>query len=398
MEYVIIFAVGTCFGATMAFVIFATRRKQDSENLLGKVKESLGELSLNALSKNTDEFLKIAGEKFTSQRQMGEKELEGKKELIDQTLSSMKEEMQTVKRIITDFEADRNRSYGELTSQLTETAKQTKELHETTGKLQIALAGSSARGKWGEKAAEDILKFCGFLENIDYLKQKQMDTGNSRPDFTFRLPQEFWLNMDVKFPWDNYHKFCICEGEIERKQYAGQFLKDVRDKIKEVTKREYIDPAARTVDYVLLFIPNEQVFRFVHENDDEVFQYALEKKVIICSPFTLYAVLVLIRQAMENFKLEKAATEILSVLGAFNKQWGKYLECFEKLGKKIKEVQDEFDDLTGTRRKMLDAQIKKVNKLIKQKDIPEIPMIEDESFQQEQSAQDDEHSDERALP
>jgi DNA recombination protein RmuC len=112
----------------------------------------------------------------------------------------------------------------------------------------------------------------------------------------------------------------------------------------------------------------------------------------------LYAILAVIRQAVDNFNLEKTAAQILSLLGTFNKQWDAFLKSLEKMGKKIDEAQNEFHALTTTRRKQLDRPLKQIEDLRKQKGIPldavlpEGEVVDDlqdnpEGHQEEQSSQ-----------
>jgi len=398
MEYLAVFIVGVVFGSVVVFVIQRLRmreakeiarelisqsesqRGQDVEALISRIKESFGALSLEALSKNTGEFLKLADATLSKQTQMGEKELEGKKKLIDQTLVAMKGDLQKVQNLVTGFEKDREKKFGELASQLKSTAEQTGKLQETTSQLRSALASSKVRGQWGERMAEDVLRLAGFIEGINYRKQKTLETVGTRPDYTFLLPQNLIVNMDVKFPLDNYLRFLDADGDSEKEKYKSQFLKDVRGRIKEVTTREYINPAENTVDYVIVFIPNEQVYAFINENDSSVLDEALKQKVILCSPITLYAILAVIRQAVDNFNLEKTAAQILSLLGTFEKQWTAFLKSLEKMGKKIDEAQKEFNILTSTRRNQLERPLRQIEDLRKQKGIlPELLLDEEDT-------------------
>jgi len=98
---------------------------------------------------------------------------------------------------------------------------------------------------------------------------------------------------------------------------------------------------------------------------------ALRNKVILCSPTTLYAILAIIRQAVDNFNLEKTASEIMSLLGGFNKQWDAFVSSFDKMGKRIEEAQNEFNNLTSTRRNQLERSLRKIEDLRKQKNLPE---------------------------
>ncbi len=346
-----------------------SQKTQDLEILLNKVKDSFGSLSMEALSKNTSEFLKLANESLSKQTQSGEKDLEGKKKLIDQTLQTMKTDLQKVEKLVTNLEKDRENKFGELNSQLKFTAEQTGKLQETTKQLHSALTSTKARGQWGERMAEDVLKMAGFIEGINYLKQKTLIESSGRPDFTFLLPQNLKLNMDVKFPLDNYLHYLETESENDRTKYKTQFLKDVRSRIKEVTTRNYINPAENTVDYMIVFIPNEQVYAFINENDLSLLDVALKNKVILCSPLTLYAILAVIRQGVENFNLEKTAAEILSLLGTFGKQWEAFQDSLERMGKRIDDTQNEFTKLTTTRKNQLERPLRKIEELRKQKGI-----------------------------
>jgi DNA recombination protein RmuC len=354
-----------------------SQKVQDLEVLINRVKESFGALSQEVLSKSTGEFLKLADATLSKQTQMGEKELEGKKKLIDQTLVAMKGDLQKVQDLVTGFEKDREKKFGELANQLKSTAEQTGKLQETTSQLRTALASSKVRGQWGERMAEDVLRMAGFVEGINYRKQKTLETVGTRPDYTFLLPQDLTVNMDVKFPLDNYMRYLDADGETDKERHKNQFIKDVRGRIKEVTTREYINPAENTVDYVIVFIPNEQVYAFINENDSSVLDEALKHKVILCSPITLYAVLAVIRQAVDNFNLEKTAAQIMSLLGTFNKQWVNFLKSLEKMGKKIEEAQNEFNVLTSTRRNQLERPLRQIEDLRKQKGLfPELSLDE----------------------
>ena len=392
MEHLVVFIIGVIFGAAIVLIINWLRRReaqtiaqelisqvesqkiQDLEILINRIKESFGSLSLVALSKNSEEFLKLAGETLSKQMQIGEKELEGKKKLIDQTLEAMKVDLQKVQDLVTQFEKDRERKFGELANQLKLTAEQTGKLQETANKLYTALASTRVRGQWGERMAEDVLRLAGFIEGINYLKQKTLET--TRPDYTFLLPQNLKVNMDVKFPLDNYLRYLEAGEESQKEMYKTQFLKDARRRIMEVTTRDYINPEENTLDYVIVFIPNEQVYAFIIENDRSLLDEALKNKVILCSPITLYAVLAVIRQAVDNFNLEKTTAKILSLLGAFNKQWSAFLKSLEKMGKKIEEAQNEFLILTTTRRKQLERPLREIEDLRKQKGIAEASLIE----------------------
>jgi DNA recombination protein RmuC len=361
MGYIAIFVVGAVLGAVVVFLINRFHRKD--------MEKSFSALSFDALRKNSDEFLKLAYETLAKQTQTGVGELEGKKKLIDQTLEAIKGDLQKVEKLVTEFDGERKKAFGEVSKQLEFTAQQTGKLQETTGKLQAALGNTKVRGQWGERMAEDILQLVGFVENVNYTKQKTQEIAKTRPDYTFLLPQNLKVNMDVKFPLDNYLNYLNAEAETDRESYKQKFIADTRQKIKEVKTRDYINPEENTVDYALMFIPNEQVFCFVHENCGSIVDDALKDKVILCSPVTLFAVLCVMRQAVQIFTLESTAADILSLLDAFNKQWDLFKTSMDKMGKKIEEAQKEYNSLVTTRSSQLERPLRKIEDLKLQKGI-----------------------------
>ncbi|MEI7590316.1 MAG: DNA recombination protein RmuC [Deltaproteobacteria bacterium] len=348
------------------------QHKESVNEMAERMRASFGTLSLEALSKSTDQFLKLAKISFEQERSVTGSELEGKKALIDGQLKRIMEEMETVRKFTQDAEKDRMEKYGEITKQIKITGETIGSLTQTTGALKEVLASSKARGQWGERMAEDVLHMAGFVEGINYQKQKKLAHSDTIPDFTFILPRDLSLNMDVKFPLDNYLRFIEAEATTDKEMYRSNFMKDVKDKIKEVATRGYISPADGTVDCALCFIPNEQVLSFIHEydNNNTINNEAIKRKIVICSPVTIFAVLALIRQATENFALEKTSNKILSLLGDFRKQWDGFCEGMDKVGKRIEDAHKEYDALSTTRRRALEKPLNKIDDIRKQEGIP----------------------------
>ncbi|KQC15985.1 MAG: hypothetical protein APR56_10880 [Methanosaeta sp. SDB] len=270
--------------------------------------------------------------------------------------------MESLSELVNELEKDRVEKFGELAGKLQEVSRSAAQLNETTDMLRRALANTKARGQWGERMAEDVLRAAGFTEGINYQRQLTLEDG-SRPDFTFMLPKGLLLNMDVKFPYDNYLRYLEAEGREGKEGSCKAFLRDVRARVREVSTRSYIDPEKGTVDYALLFIPNEQVYAFIHEQDPSLLDEALAKRVVLCSPVTLYAVLAVIRQAVDNFALEETSREILSLYGVFRKQWEAFMDKLDLLGKRLFEAQKEYDTLMTTRRRSLDRSLERIENL-----------------------------------
>jgi DNA recombination protein RmuC len=282
--------------------------------------------------------------------------------LADHQLASMSAQLEKVDGLMRALERDRRGAFGRLANELQRQHEGLNALTENTRQLREALASSKARGQWGERMAEDVLRLAGMLEGVNYRKQASL-AGAGRPDYTFLLPNDLVLHMDVKFPLDNYVRYLEAEGAVERTARREQFLRDVRARVKELSGREYLDARSETIDCLLLFIPNENVYAFVNEHDRQLLDDALRNKIVLCSPLTLYAVLAVIRQAVDNFRLERTTNEILALLGEFATQWEKYALQLDRVQQRFDGVAKEYATLMTTRHRALQRPLDKIESL-----------------------------------
>jgi DNA recombination protein RmuC len=377
LVYGIVLLAGIAIGVAVTIVItriYKPYYRQDVLSVGGEIQKNLSAFTDAATQSAVDHLVKMSGQVIGGQVQLGEQSLEGKKALIDQSIKEVRDNLKGVNDLIAALEKDRAHAYGDLAAQLKSASEQTLRLSETTGKLQAALGNTQVRGQWGERMADDILRGIGFIEGVNYRKQ-QVDASGSRPDYTFPLPNGLVVNMDVKFPLANYMKYTDTESEADREAFKAAFLKDARQRVKEVTGREYISPTS-TLDYVLVLIPNEQVYRFINEHDPGLLDYALQSRVVLCSPVTLYAVLALINQAVKNFKMEKGLAEIVSQIKQFALQWQKFSDSMDRMGRKLQDAQNEFTNLTNTRKNALERPLHRIEEIRHESKIEELEPAE----------------------
>jgi DNA recombination protein RmuC len=362
--------------AAVAMALVARRRPAAPavpvEELLRESAEARAAERDAAVNAAVDHLVRMNEQMLAAERRLGAQDLEGKKSLIDHELVGMRGDLQKLTSLVTDIEKERREHVGELTSQLREAGRSTQVLAETTQSLREALSSTTARGQWGERMADDVLRLAGFVDGVNY-RRRQAIAGSGAgaggiPDYTFLLPHGLSLHMDVKFPLNNYLRYLDATSDVERERWRKEFLKDVRLRLKEVTSRDY-DAGGDTVDCVLLFIPNESVYAFIQEQDRTILDDALRDKVVFCSPLTLYAVLAVIRQAVDNFRLSQTTQEILGLLQGFEKQWSKFVDQMDKVGRNLKTVSNAFDELEGSRRRMLERELDRIEAVRRQQQL-----------------------------
>jgi DNA recombination protein RmuC len=351
-----------------------------------------------AVDAAVDTVVKVAGERFGAQADAGSRELASRHQAfeqrvgelrgtvadqlslrnatVEQHMGDVRAELARVTQLVSSLQRERAEQHGRVESRLNEVAAVSARLADTTQSLRQALANPKARGQWGERMADDVLRAAGLVEGLSYRKQTATSAGTI-PDFTFLLPGGRVLHMDVKFPVDNYLRYLEAGSDRERDQHAVAFVRDVRARVRELSGRVYIDPD-ETLDEVLLFIPNEAVYAFVHEHDRDLIEVALGQKVVLCSPSTLFSVLAVIRQAVEQTRLQRTSDEILGCLASFEQQWGKFSDALDKVGRSLDSVRKSWDDLSGTRRRQLERELDRVGELRARREGPcdgEVPEI-----------------------
>ena len=252
---------------------------------------------------------------------------------------------------------------GEIKSSITGVDQQTRNLISV-------LNNNQSRGQWAEFQVEDLLEIMDYKDGIHFQTQKRMSSGTI-PDFTFYLPDNKTINMDSKFPLTIYMEIAKLNRDLENetldeiarrdilesiKNKNKEFLdKAIKTKIDETSSREgYISSDEGTVDFVLMYIPLENLYHFlltseIGANKIPVIQYAFSKKVILVSPQTLMAYLETIRHSMKLFSLQTDTKNILTTHEKVKDELRKFIDSFDDVTKRLDQTVKSFDALKTTR-------------------------------------------------
>ena len=268
---------------------------------------------------------------------------------------------------------------GEIKSSITGVDQQTRNLISV-------LNNNQSRGQWAEFQVEDLLGVMEYKDGIHYETQKIMSSGN-KPDFTFYLPDDKTINMDSKFPLTIYMEISKLNrdleddslDEISRREITDlikiknkEFLdRAIKNKIDETSTREgYISPEEDTVDFVLMYIPLENLYHFlltstIGAKNTPVIQYAFAQKVILVSPQTLMAYLETIRHSMKLFSLQTDTKNILSTHEKVKSEIRKFIDSFDETTKKLDQTVKAFDSLKTTRVNKLEKSFEELDEVNK---------------------------------
>lgn len=326
------------------------------------------------IQKSVDETLKVAegknkeilrderermSELLDSRLKLGEQALDAKRDLILESVSNMRKEINQSQERLSVSDEKRLTEFENLRTLIGEHKAITETLQLTTDNLRRILSNNQMRGSFGQEVAEDLLKMAGFVKGQNYSSQEEQTTGK-KPDFTVLLPNGAKINIDVKFPFQALQRLQETEDKEQQKKFLAEFKTDIKKKITEVTTRDYINPEENTVDFVIMFIPNEMIFSFIYEKFDDVWRDAMKQKVILCGPFGFTAILRMVQQSYENFKYQKDLHGIIAHIKTFETEYEKFSAALDTLGDRIKSSEKQFEVVSGVRDRALLKSIDKI--------------------------------------
>lgn len=265
----------------------------------------------------------------------------------------------TFSEIVTNLFSETQKKQGELLKMVESADVSTRELLKETRDMQAMLYNNQARGAFGEQLISSMIERMGMIEGVHFKRQFTNDAGQ-RPDFIFYLPENRYLAMDSKFPFASYAR--IFEGEGSEREVTS-FLKEVRQHLKAMVKREYhVDGAS--LDFICLLIPNDEIYHFIQRADSGLFIEAMEQGILLCSPALLFPLLNIIRHSIKVFGLTKNSQQIIELLGEFETEWSKHSEEIEKMENALTTATTALSKLTGVRSRAFERLLTKKEKLI----------------------------------
>ena len=361
------FAIGFILAlGVMAVALFILKDKlfkqteQQNEAAMRALELQLKSMLPDIMKQSNDMLVSRANEVLGAEKKEIKTDLENKRGEIERMIKLVQEDLKRSQKELSEAEQKRIGSFHELRERLENQQKVTEQLRVSTDQLKGLLSDNQMRGQFGEQIAEDLLRMTGFVRGIDYEFNKKQESSETRPDFSVFLPDGTRINVDAKFPYSNLQKMSESEDPSQKDKYLREFERDVKNKIKQVTSRDYINPDDQTVDFVILFIPNEMIFSFIYERFNDVWTEAMSNKVILAGPFSFTAILRMIRQAYESFRYQNNVRQIIGHIKQFEKEFESFTSEFIKIDKTISELKNQYDKVSGTRTNQLQKTVDKV--------------------------------------
>lgn len=322
-----------------------TQKNSELENTKIRLNENKEEIE-NIQTKFTKEFENLANKileekstKFTKQNQ----------DNLKQILHPLQEKIQSFEQKVENTNKENIERHAALGEQLKQLHEQNIKISTEATNLTKALKGDSkTQGNWGELILERVLEKSGLEKDREYVLEKSFTVNQEgkqrlRPDVIIYLPDNKKMIIDSKVSLTAYEKYVNSDSELEKEQHLKEHIVSLNRHILQLSEKKYEDLyQMESPDFVLLFIPIEPAFAVALNKDNQLYNKAFQKNIVIVTPSTLLATLRTIDSMWNNEKQQQNAIEIARQAGALYDKFNGLITDLTKVGKKMDEAKTEY--------------------------------------------------------
>ena len=279
---------------------------------------------------------------------------------LNAVLNPLKNEIEGMKRSMVDNIKTNSENKASLEKAIEDLMKRTQDIGNDANNLAKALKNESkTQGNWGELILENILEKSGLTEGEHYEKQSAIkdskgnsvfhDETGSRliPDIVVHYPDNKDLIIDSKVSLTAFVDYCNAADESEKANALKRHLLSLRNHCKELQKKNYssyVKSPRVSLDYVVMFVPNESAMQLALYEDATLWRDAFEGGVFITSEQNLLALLRMIQLAWAQVKQARNQQEVFEAVNKLLDRVGEFVKRYEDLGKKMDALRNSYDD------------------------------------------------------
>jgi DNA recombination protein RmuC len=368
--------------AKAAFERGEEERRQAFEAQLAQLKEleaklevRFGDLAGKAVETAHDAFLKRASERMAQEGQQNETKLKALLQPVEATLKRYEEGL-------TRVEKEREGSYRELNKAVELLHSGHTQMREETSRLVNALRHSpKSRGRWGEQSLRNVLEQAGLSTHADFQMEVSVNTedGRLRPDVVVRLPGGRKLIIDAKCSLNAFLDASEQVDEAVRASHLKAHAASIRRHAEQLGSKAYWQQFGDSADYVVMYIPGEHFLTAALEQDDGLWEWAFERRVLLATPTNLVAIARTVASVWRQEKLAEEAAEIARLGKELHARLATMGSHIKRLGDNLGRANDAYNAMVGSIESQVLTQAKRFEALEVSggaKEIEPLPVID----------------------
>jgi DNA recombination protein RmuC len=296
------------------------------------------------LEKAHKDFLEKAGQRFTEADKASEHKLKTLLQPVEATLKRYEEGLQRV-------EKERVDHYAGLREAVDLVRTGQGQVRDETRNLVNALRSSpKARGRWGEQSLRNVLEQAGLSPYADFRTEVSVEgeDGRLRPDVVVRLPGGRSLVIDAKCSLNAFLDGCDEVDDDKRRGCMQAHLASIRTHAQQLGSKSYWAQFEDSADYVVMYIPGEHFLTAALEQDDGLWDWAFERKVLLATPTNLVAIARTVASIWRQERLAEAADEIASLGKELHSRVATMSEHMARMGKNLATANSAYNQMVGS--------------------------------------------------
>ncbi|WP_298464826.1 DNA recombination protein RmuC [uncultured Erythrobacter sp.] len=352
---------------------FAEQKKllEESRDKLLKEFENTG---AQVLSKAQEAFLRRADERFKQSEEAGEQKIKALLNPVGERLEKYEKQVETLEKQRVD-------AFGQLNGLIQSMREGQEEVRREAQRLGNSLTNApKARGRWGERALQNVLEQCGLAEHTDFHLEQSMETdaGRQRPDAIVNVPGQKRLVIDAKVSLNAYQAAFEADNDEERSRHLDLHTKSMRNHVQTLGSKSYQSQFDDAPDYVVMFVPGEHFVAAALEHDPELWDFAFRNKVLLATPTNLVAIARTVAQVWRQDKMAAEAQEIGRMGAELYDRLRVAADHMKRVGGGLENAVKHYNSFVGSfERNVLTSGRRMAEKGIEvAKDIEEVPLVE----------------------
>jgi DNA recombination protein RmuC len=311
-----------------------------------------------ALLKSQQQFVQIADETLKKHKEGAEGELGKMLKPIQETFGQFQKKVDEIQKVSTEDRA-------KLEEQIRGVSESVQKTQAAAGKLANALSTTRHGGRWGEETLRNVLEMAGLSPYADFTEQTSSDTdkGRIRPDVIIRMPGGRELVIDSKVSLDDYLAASNETDPAKRQAHLAAHAQKVRAHVTGLARKDYWKNFSDRVDFVAMFMPGENFYAAVLEQDREIFDFAAKNSVIIVTPSTLIALAKAVAYGWRQEQAARNAEQAVELGRELYQRLSVMTEHMSKVGSNLDKAVDSYNSMVGSYDRKVIPQLKKFEEL-----------------------------------